>query len=36
MRFEIENNRNNWKKQRAHAKGMLFQTVVSYHQKTMR
>jgi len=36
MRFEIGNNRNNWKKQRAYAKGMLFQTVVSHNQKARR
>jgi len=36
MRFEIGNNRNNWKKQRARTKGMLFQTVVSHDQKARR
>jgi len=35
-RFEIGNNRDNWKKQRARTKGKLFQTVVSHNQKAGR
>jgi ribosomal protein L37E len=33
---EFGNNRNNREKQRAYAKGKLFQTVVSHNQKAMR